>query len=88
MRPTIRAVPIRPGIVTSRAFTLVTKEENSMDEKLRLGKTATITCSGEQGRIIGIATYEDDETRAFLRYKAADGRAVEAWWPESALTVE
>lgn len=51
-----------------------------------LGTDATITCSGESGRVIGVANYETSEPQALLRYKAADGRAVESWWNVSALT--
>ena len=42
--------------------------------------------SGEQGTIIGRAEYVFMENQYNLRYVAADGRAVEAWWGESALT--
>lgn len=59
-----------------------------MNEKLRLGLTATIECSGEKGTIIGVAHYLDSPPSALVRYKCGDGRAVEAWWTESALTVE
>lgn len=44
-----------------------------------------ITASGEQGEVIGRAEYAHAEDAYLLRYKAANGRAVEAWWSESAL---
>lgn len=50
-----------------------------------LGNTAVIQCSGEHGRVIGIALYEHSEPQLMLRYKASDGRAVESWWTQSAL---
>lgn len=50
-----------------------------------LGTTAVIQCSGEHGRVIGVALYEHSEPSVLLRYLAADGRAVESWWTQSAL---
>lgn len=50
-----------------------------------LGNTVTIKCSGEAGRVIGRAEYENSENSYFVRYRAGDGRAVETWWNESAL---
>ncbi len=45
-----------------------------------------ITASGESATVIARAEYAAAENSYYLRYKAADGRAVEAWWAESALT--
>jgi hypothetical protein len=54
--------------------------------KFELNQQVTILVSGERGEVIGIATYSHTpEPSYMLRYKAADGRAVEAWWAESAL---
>lgn len=54
--------------------------------KFELGHPVTITCSGESGIVVGRAEYvSQSEPQYFVRYKAADGRAVEAWWTESAL---
>lgn len=54
--------------------------------KLGLGDTASISASHEQGTIIARTEYLNSEPSYLLRYKANDGRAVEAWWQESALT--
>lgn len=54
--------------------------------KFSLDAEVTISCSGEMGTIIGRAEYTAAENYYFVRYRAADGRAVEAWWPESALS--
>jgi len=51
-----------------------------------LGQSVTIQCSGETGTIIGRAEYAESEPQALVRYRAADGRAVESWWAISALT--
>lgn len=50
-----------------------------------LGAMVKIIASGEEGEVIGRAEYESSENSYFVRYKAGDGRAVEAWWNESAL---
>lgn len=50
-----------------------------------LGEVVAISASGEHGSVIGRAEYSHAEDSYYVRYKAADGRAVEAWWPESAL---
>lgn len=54
---------------------------------LELNQAVQITCSGEQGVVLGRAEYaETERPQYFLRYKSADGRAVEQWWSEKALT--
>ena len=51
-----------------------------------LGERVKITCSGEVGEVTGRAEYfSTDEESYYIRYKAADGRATEAWWGGSAL---
>ena len=50
-----------------------------------LGDSVLILCSGETGVIQGRADYLNDENRYEILYKAADGRAVEQWWHESAI---
>jgi hypothetical protein len=50
-----------------------------------LGTKARIAASGETGVVTARAEYFAGENMYHLRYKAADGRAVEAWWPESAV---
>ena len=53
--------------------------------KFGLKQVVKIKESEETGTIHGRAEYTTGENNYFLRYKAADGRAVEAWWVESAL---
>lgn len=53
--------------------------------KFELDQQAQIKVSGEIGQIIGRAEYTTGENSYYLRYQSADGRAVEAWWAESAL---
>jgi hypothetical protein len=56
-----------------------------MSFKFDLSQEVTVDVSGESGVITGRAEYTADENMYRLRYKAADGRGVENWWPESAL---
>ena len=51
-----------------------------------MNQSLQIACSGETGTVVGRAQYTTGEDTYLLRYKCADGRAVEGWWPESALT--
>lgn len=51
-----------------------------------LHTTVTITASGETGTVIGVAAYTDSNDQYLIRYKAADGRAVEAWWAAKAIS--
>lgn len=53
-----------------------------------LHTTVTITASGETGTVIGVAAYTDSNDQYLIRYKAADGRAVEAWWAAKAISRE
>ena len=55
--------------------------------KYTLKQQVTIAASGEQGEVIARAEYSA-EPSYLLRYKSADGRAVEEWWAESALACE
>lgn len=57
-----------------------------MNFKFNLGQAVVIDCSGETGQVVGRAQYLSGEQSYQVRYKAADGRAVEAWWAENALT--
>lgn len=50
-----------------------------------MGDYVKVAVSSEIGEVIAIAFYATDETRYLVRYRAGDGRAVEAWWQESAL---
>ena len=54
--------------------------------KYALQQDVTITTSGESGTVIGRAEYTTAEPSYYIRYRCADGRAVEQWWSESALT--
>ena len=55
------------------------------DFEFELNDEVIISVSGEEGEIIGRAEYLSSENTYLVRYQAADGRAVEAWWQESAL---
>lgn len=57
-----------------------------MSFKFELKQPVSIIASGETGEIVGRAEYTSSETSYYVRYKAADGRAVTAWWEESALS--
>ncbi|MBD9395166.1 hypothetical protein [Acidovorax sp. ACV01] len=50
-----------------------------------LNQTVTIAASGECGVVIGRAEYANSCNNYYVRYKASDGRATEAWWTEDAL---
>ena len=53
--------------------------------KFAMNSTVKISASGETGTVVGRAEYNASENTYYLRYMAGDGRATEAWWPESAL---
>jgi len=55
------------------------------DLRYELNQKVRITCSGEEGKVIGRAEYAEADNTYFIRYKAADGRAVESWWPENSI---
>lgn len=42
--------------------------------------------SEEEGVVIGRAEYSHSENHYQVRYRAGDGRQVESWWGESALS--
>ena len=50
-----------------------------------LEQAVILKFSREVGVVIGRAEYMGMEDQYLLRYKAADGRQVEAWWGASAL---
>lgn len=56
-----------------------------MSFKFDLQQVVSIATSKEQGVIIGRAEYVAAENSYLMRYAAADGRAAEQWWAESAL---
>ncbi|PRD64150.1 hypothetical protein [Malikia granosa] len=51
----------------------------------QLDDDVVITASGERGQVIGRAEYTNSSNNYLVRYKCADGRAVEQWWQEDAL---
>jgi len=51
-----------------------------------LGDGVAITVSGETGIVIARAEYKESQPGYLVRYKAADGRAVESWWNQDALS--
>lgn len=55
--------------------------------KFQLGKNVLIAASDEHGKVIGRAQYLNGQNNYLIRYKAADGRAVESWWGEDALII-
>lgn len=56
-----------------------------MSFKFNLSQPVVIAVSDEVGEVVGRAEYTTAENNYFVRYRSADGRAVEQWWPESAL---
>jgi len=57
-----------------------------MSFKFSLGERVAIAESGESGSILGRAEYSEAANSYCIRYVAGDGRAVESWWSEGALT--
>lgn len=53
--------------------------------KFSLSQVVIIAGGNEKGTIIGRAEYTYCEPSYLIRYIAGDGRAVEAWWTETAL---
>jgi hypothetical protein len=53
--------------------------------ELQLGQNVVIKVSGEEGEVIARAEYLNSANSYYIRYRSADGRAVEAWWTEDAL---
>lgn len=56
--------------------------------QFQLGQSVVVNASGEIGVVIGRAEYQYNENSYCVRYCAADGRAVEQWWGESALIAD
>lgn len=53
--------------------------------QFELDQDVRLELSGENGEVIGRAEYVNKDPQYLVRYKAADGRQVEAWWDEDAL---
>lgn len=51
-----------------------------------LGQDVAIVASDERSTVVGRAEYLNSSNSYFVRYRCADGRAVEQWWTEDALT--
>ncbi|GHB33817.1 hypothetical protein GCM10007094_23370 [Pseudovibrio japonicus] len=56
--------------------------------KFELEEKVQIKASGESGKIIGRAEHSNAINNYRVHYKAADGRAVDAWWDECDLEVD
>jgi hypothetical protein len=54
--------------------------------KFSLTQQLQVSVSGEQGECIARSEHAAADPQYLLRYRAADGRAVEAWWTERALS--
>lgn len=54
--------------------------------KFKMKQSVKLVESGETGTVVGTAQYADASDSYLIRYKAGDGRQVEAWWTESSLT--
>lgn len=55
-----------------------------MSFRFALCDKVAICVSDERGVVIGRAEYANAENGYLVRYKAADGQAIESWWGESA----
>ena len=53
--------------------------------KYDLNSIVQILVSGENGTVIGRTKYINSNPQYRIRYKCADGRAMEAWWEEDAI---
>lgn len=58
---------------------------SSAEPRFALGQQVRVRVSTEVGEVVGQARYRFSENSYLVRYCAADGRAVEQWWAESAL---
>ena len=61
------------------------RKGNKMTMRFELREKVAVIVSGEAGEVVGRAEYSTGEPQYYVRYKAADGRAVESWWPGEAL---
>lgn len=53
-----------------------------------LGQLVKLERSQEEGEVIARSEYLTSEPCYLVRYQAADGRQVEAWWGESAVKAD
>jgi hypothetical protein len=54
--------------------------------QFEIGDQVNITVSGENGKVIGRAEYDEEPPSYFVHYKTGDGRAVQSWWNAARLT--
>lgn len=57
------------------------------DFKYNLASIVQILVSGENGTVIGRAEYITANPQYLVRYKSADGKGVESWWSEDAISL-
>ncbi|WP_230961752.1 hypothetical protein [Burkholderia thailandensis] len=69
-------------VKASRAFSFL--RGIPMSFRFALCDKVAICVSDERGVVIGRAEYANAENGYLVRYKAADGQAIESWWGESA----
>jgi hypothetical protein len=55
--------------------------------KFNIGDKVKLNASEEAGEVIGRAEYSYCDNSYLIRYRAADGRAVESWWTESSISL-
>lgn len=73
-------------LILMAACAAVVNWRNPMETFLfALDSCVRICVSNERGVVIGRAQYSASQNAYLIRYKANDGRAVEAWWNEDAL---
>jgi hypothetical protein len=62
----------------------------NMQHAFRFGmnQRVRLNMSGESGVVIGAATFANHSDQYQVRYVASDGRQVEQWWDEDALSLE
>lgn len=61
------------------------KDPNTVEFDYNIHDVVMISVSGEVGEIIGRAEREYDLHEYLVRYKDANGCAVERWWNENAI---
>jgi hypothetical protein len=85
MQNVLGMIPCNVQYPDLRAKKITNKKNEEMNFAFELNQQVSILASNESGKVIGRAQYSTGENTYLIRYKAADGRAVEQWWGESAL---
>jgi hypothetical protein len=75
-----------PDFMGDNIYAVRSKLVSLNDFDFELGDEVKIDASGETGKIIGRSEFTNAEPQYLIRYKCADGRAVESWWSEESLT--